>query len=117
MVVALVVDPWDMNENQLYHTLRFVRMAFLWPTEEGVSMMKKLLILLVTVLVVALLTIIPVALRSRLDASSAMKQRDSTPELHYPLSEQTPTIAETVTATAGTTPTSTFSPFVTILRK
>ncbi len=73
-------------------------------------MMKKLLILLVAVLVVALLTIIPVALRSRLDASSAMMERDSTPEVHHPLSEQTPTIAETVTATTGTTPTSTMTP-------
>src|SRR2546425_9748530 len=73
-------------------------------------MMKKLLILLVAVLVVALLTIIPVALRSRFDASSAMMERDSTPEVHHPQLGQTPTIAETVTAPAGTTPTGTVAP-------
>lgn len=73
-------------------------------------MIKKLFILLVAVLVVALLTIIPVALRSRLDASSSITERASTPEVHQPLSEQTPTIAETVTATALTTPTSTRTP-------
>jgi hypothetical protein len=71
---------------------------------------KKLPILLVAVLVVALLTIIPVALRSRLDASSSMRERDSTAEVHQPLSEQTPIIAETVTATVGTTSTSTMTP-------
>ncbi len=72
--------------------------------------MKKLLVLLVAVLVVALLTIFPVVLRSRSDASSAM------PGVHHPQSGQTPTIAETVTTTAGTTtitgiaPTSTMAP-------
>jgi hypothetical protein len=65
------------------------------------SMRKKLFLLLVAVLVIALLTVVPIIVKSQLDASSARRERNAFSGIQDQQPSRTPTLSETSTNRAG----------------